>query len=109
MKILCFFGCEFTLNLNNKNNNYYKYAAAAAAVAVAVAAVAPAPPAETHGEEAEAQHVVDAQRLQLQDDGGQVGPLHLWHGGGRQLLKVLLWRRSSRRRTMEVRGGAAGE
>lgn len=44
----------------------------------------------THGEEAEAQHVVDAQGFELQDDRSQIGALHLGDGGRRQLLKVLL-------------------
>jgi len=45
----------------------------------------------TYGEEAEAENVVDAEGFELQDDGRQVGALHLRHRGGRQLLIVLLW------------------
>lgn len=45
----------------------------------------------THRKEAEPQHVVDAQCFELQDDGSQIGSLHLWHSRDRQFLKVLLW------------------
>lgn len=44
----------------------------------------------THGQEAEAQHVVDAQSFELEDDRSQVTALHLGHGALRKLLEVFL-------------------
>lgn len=45
----------------------------------------------TYRHEVEPEDVVDPQRLQLQDDGGQVAPLHLRDSGLRQLVKGFLW------------------
>lgn len=38
--------------------------------------------------EVEEQQILDAQRLQQQDDIGQVGPLDLWYGGSQHLILI---------------------
>lgn len=44
----------------------------------------------THRHEVEPEDVVDPQRLQLQDDRGQIAPLHLGDSGWGQLVKGFL-------------------
>lgn len=44
----------------------------------------------TYRHEVEPEDVVNPQSFQLQDDGGQIAPLHLRNGGLRQLVKGVL-------------------
>ncbi len=53
----------------------------------------------THRQEVEAQHIVDAQSFELQDDRSQIRALHLRNRRVGQHLKVLLWQRETHKQT----------
>ena len=38
----------------------------------------------------EAQDIIDTESLELEDDGTEVAPLHLWYGGGLELVEGVL-------------------